>query len=87
MESAYTTIAEVTLRLKQQYQALLGASAEYGVDKRMTKEMDTLGLLIKELEDGVVILQIRLDEERDGDTPRALAASPEAHASGAMRAS
>ena len=35
----------------------------------MTKEMDALGLLIKELEDGVVILQIKLDEQRDGETP------------------
>jgi hypothetical protein len=53
----------------------LGASPEYGVDKRMTKEMDTLGLLIKELEDGVVILQLKLDEQADSDTPRAAAAS------------
>jgi hypothetical protein len=68
MESLCATIAEVTLRLKQQYQALLAASAEYGVDKPMTKEMDVLGLLIKELEDGVVVLQIKLDEQGEGDT-------------------
>ena len=37
--------------------------------------MDTLGLLIKELEDGVVILQIKLDEQQESDTPSDLEAS------------
>ena len=63
MERACAKIAEMSLQLKQQYRVLLAASPEYGVDKRMTKEMDRLGLLIKELEDGVVILQIKLDDQ------------------------
>jgi hypothetical protein len=75
MERACAAIAEVTLKLKRQFQTLLGGSPEYGVDKRMTKEIDALGLLIKELEDSVVILQIKLDERRDSDTPLGSAAS------------
>ena len=69
MESACANVADVALRLKKQYQTLLGASPGYGNDKRMTKEMDNLGLLIKELEDGVVILQIKLDELKTELTP------------------
>ena len=68
MERTCATIAEVTLRLKRHFQTLLGASPAYGVDKRMTKEMDVLGLLIKELEDDVVLLQIKLDESRGDRT-------------------
>ena len=65
MEQTCARIAQVSLQLKRQYQTLLGASPGYGVDKRMTKEIDALGLLIKELEDSIVILQIQLDEQRD----------------------
>lgn len=64
MESALAKLADVTLKLKRQYQSLLGASPAYGEDKKMTKEMDTMGLLLKELEDSVVFLQIKLDERR-----------------------
>lgn len=73
MERACATIAGVTLKLKRQYHALLGVSLHYGVDKRMTQEMDILGLLIKELEDGVVILQIKLDERDDVEMARSAA--------------
>jgi len=68
MERACATIAEVTLKLKDQYRAVLGASAAYVDDKRLNQEMDTLGLLIKELEDAVVFLQISLDQERGENT-------------------
>jgi len=68
MEHACATIAEVTLKLKDQYRAVLGASAAYVDDKRLNQEMDTLGLLIKELEDAVVFLQISLDQERGENT-------------------
>ncbi len=61
MERACATIGEVALKLKGQYRAVLGASAAYVDDKRLNQEMDTLGLLIKELEDAVVFLQISLE--------------------------
>lgn len=68
MELACAMIADVTMRLKRQYRALLAAAPGYGEDKRIIKEMDTLGLLIKELEDGIVILQIKLDVQQEAPT-------------------
>jgi hypothetical protein len=76
MEHACANIALVTLKLKRQYKAILGASPGYGVDKRMTKEVDALGLLIKELEDEVVLLQIKLDQTGGDDTLGSSAATP-----------
>ena len=64
MEQVCAQIAEVSLNLKLQYRLLLSISPDYGIDKQFTKEIDTLGLLIKELEDGVVILQIKLEARR-----------------------
>ena len=60
MQYACTTVAEVAVKLKRQYQQLLGASSSYGHDRAVTKEIDALGLLIKELEDTVVVLQVKL---------------------------
>ena len=68
-------LAELSLELKGQYRALLGATTAYGIDKRTTKVMDILGMLIKQFEDGVVILQITLDQERDVETTRGSAAT------------
>ena len=62
MERVCANIADLSIKLKRQYRALLGASPAFGVDKQMTREIDALGLLLKELEDNVVILQIRLDK-------------------------
>ena len=69
MEQACAKIADVSLKLKRQYQVLLGASPGYGVDKQLTKEIDVLGLLIKELEDSIVILQITLDGQSNVHAP------------------
>jgi hypothetical protein len=55
------TIAALVLKLKRQYQTVLGASQTYGRDKNLTQQMDALGLLIKELEDAVIVHQLRLD--------------------------
>ena len=76
MESAFEKIAEVTLKLKRHYQSLLGASPAYGVEKRMTKEMDTLGQLIKELEDSVIVLQIRLGDQKQQEIHEPESAPP-----------
>jgi hypothetical protein len=70
MQYACATVAALTLKLKRQYQALLGASAAYGRDKTITQQIDAFGLLIKELEDAVVVLQVKLDQDRD-NTPMA----------------
>jgi hypothetical protein len=63
MKYACATVAEVVLKVKRHYLAVL-ASPAYGRDKRLTKEVDSLGLLLKELEDAVIVLQIKLAEER-----------------------
>ena len=52
-------IAKLILQLKHQFQAVLMASPDYGSDTRLAKEMDTLGNLIKELEDTVLIERVR----------------------------
>ena len=65
MQYACATVAEIVLKLKRQYQAVLGASPAYGRDKTMTQGIDALGLLIKELEDAVVVLQIKLGQNQD----------------------
>ena len=75
MEQVCAQIADVSLRLKRQYQVLLGISSEYGVHKQTTKEMDSLGLLIKELEDGVIVLQIKLEARRRRNLKRPAEAS------------
>lgn len=69
------TLAKLSLELKDQYQALLGACTASGIDKRTTKIMDTLGLLIKQFEHKVVILEITLDQQRDAGTTRDSAAT------------
>ena len=70
MQYACATVAALALRLKRQYQALLGASTAYGRDKTMTQQIDAFGLLIKELEDAVVVLQVKLEQDQDS-TPLA----------------
>jgi hypothetical protein len=67
MENACTAIAESALKLKKQYRAVLAASPAYGSDTRMTREIDTLGLLLKELEDAVVLLHLKLSERAAGE--------------------
>jgi hypothetical protein len=52
-------VAQLVLQLKHQFQAVLMASPDYGNDTHIAKEMDTLGNLIKELEDTVVIERVR----------------------------
>src|SRR5258708_31387387 len=56
-------VAELTLKLKGQYQAVLMASQAYGRDQQVSREMDSLGLLVQELEAAVVVLQITLDDD------------------------
>jgi len=63
MQFACAQIADLSLKLKNQYRAVLGASLAYGRDERMTREMDSLGLLLQELQDAVVVLQITLDDQ------------------------
>jgi hypothetical protein len=65
MQYACATVADVVVKLKHQYQKLVGAPSSYGHDKPMAKQIDALGLLIKELEDAVVVLQIKLDLSRE----------------------
>lgn len=48
-------IAELTVQLKHQYQVFLMASGDYGEDARLTREIDHLGCVVKELEDAVAI--------------------------------
>jgi len=52
-------LAELALRLKHQFQTVIMAVPEYGNDARIANEMGVLGDLIKELEDTVVIAQVR----------------------------
>jgi hypothetical protein len=65
MVYACAAVAALALKLKRQYQALLGASDAYGRDKTLTQQIDALGLLIKELEDAVVVLQVQLEQDKD----------------------
>ena len=65
MEYACAAVAALALKLKRQYQSILDVSAAYGRDKAMTQQIDALGLLIKELEDAVVILQVKLEQDQD----------------------
>jgi hypothetical protein len=65
MQYACAAVAEIVLKLKRQYHAVLGASPASGRNRTMTREIDALGLLIKELEDAVVVLQIKLDQNQD----------------------
>ena len=62
MQYACAKIAELALDLKHQYRHLLGSCAIYGTDKQFTLDMDALGQVVKEIEDAVVVLQIRLEE-------------------------
>ena len=65
MEYACAAVAALALKLKRQYQALLSSSDAYGRDKTLTQQIDALGLLIKELEDAVVVLQVQLEQDQD----------------------
>ena len=65
LQYACAAVAALTLKLKRQYQEILSASTAYGRDKAMTQQIDALGLLIKELEDAVVILQVKLEQDED----------------------
>ena len=65
MQHTCSTIAALALKLKRQYQVVLGASPAYGHDKNMTQQIDALGLLIKELADAVVVLQLKLEKDQD----------------------
>ena len=65
MQYACATVAEIVLKLKRQYQAVLAASPTTRRDRTLTQGIDALGLLIKELEDAVVVLQIKLDPNQD----------------------
>jgi len=62
MQYACSNIATLAIKLKHQYRAILCASPAFGSQKQMTKEVDALGSLIKELEDAVVVLQLKLQE-------------------------
>ena len=66
MQYTCATVAALALKLKRQYRAVLSASPAYGRDITMTQQMDALGLLIKELEDAVVVLQLKLEQDQDG---------------------
>lgn len=52
-------VAELALRLKHQFQAVVIALPNYGRDAHIAQEMAVLGDLIKELEDTVVMAQVR----------------------------
>jgi hypothetical protein len=62
MQRACASVAAVTADLKQHYREVLTASPGYGRDRRMTRAVDRLGQLVKELQDAVVMLEIRLAE-------------------------
>ena len=65
----FQAMIALTLELKRQYRNLLGASTTYGVDKNMTLQLDALGLLLKELEDTLIIHGLKL-QENDEDSTR-----------------
>ena len=65
MQYACAKVATLALKLKRQYRAVLSASSAFGRDKTTTQEIDALGQLIKELEDAVVVLQIKLEPNQD----------------------
>jgi hypothetical protein len=56
-------VAKLVLQLKRQFQHVLMACPEYSSDACIAREMDTLGNLIKELEDTVVIERVRAAPE------------------------
>ena len=59
-------VAELALRLKHQFQAVLIACPDYGGDAHAAQEIAVLGDLIKELEDTVVIAQVRAAAGQSG---------------------
>lgn len=63
MQYACATVASLATKLKREFQLLVGASPIYGQDTQLTRQIDALGQTIKEMEDAVVILQIRLEQE------------------------
>jgi hypothetical protein len=48
------------LKLKRQYEAVIDTSPARQRDKEMTRQIAALGPMIKELEDAVIVLQVRL---------------------------
>ena len=59
-------LARLALRLRDQYRRVLSASPGYGQDKTMTKEMDSLGSLVKEIQDVLAVVVI---DQEGSDVP------------------
>jgi hypothetical protein len=62
-ESQLNRIAELAIRLKAEYRRTLALSPGYGSDTATTKQIDQLGLVIKELEDMIVLMLVELEKE------------------------
>jgi len=56
-------VVRLALQLKHQFQTVLMACPEYSSDTRIAREMGTLGNLLKELEDTIVIERVRAASE------------------------
>jgi hypothetical protein len=65
MEYACGTVAALMLKLKRQYEAVIDASPARQRDKEMTRQIAALGPVIKELEDAVIVLEVRLQQNQD----------------------